>query len=51
MVDECRQANENWLNKQREEIESLEKQHKTKEVYDKVKEKEMYTERWRIYHR
>ena len=37
-VDECRQAKENWLNEQCEEIESLEKQHKTKEMYDKVKE-------------
>ena len=37
MVDECRQAKENWLNEQCEEIESLEKQHKTKEMYDKVK--------------
>ena len=38
IVDECRQAMENWLNEQCEEIESLEKQHKTKEMYDKVKE-------------
>ena len=38
IVDECRQAKENWLNEQCEEIESLEKQHKTKEMYDKVKE-------------
>ena len=30
IVDECRQAKENWLNEQCEEIESLEKQHKTK---------------------
>ena len=29
---------ENWLNEQCEEIESLEKQHKTKEMYDKVRE-------------
>ena len=38
IVDECRQAKENWLNEQCEEIESLEKQHKTKEMYAKVKE-------------
>ena len=38
IVDECRQAKENWLNEQCEEIESLEKQHKTKEMYDKVGE-------------
>ena len=38
IVDECRQAKENWLNEQCEEIESLEKQHKTKEMYNKVKE-------------
>ena len=34
----CRQAKENWLNEQCEEIKGLEKQHKTKEMYDKVKE-------------
>ena len=38
IVDKCRQAKENWLKEQCEEIESLEKQHKTKEMYDKVKE-------------
>ena len=38
IADECRQAKEKWLNEQCEEIESLEKQHKTKEMYDKVKE-------------
>ena len=38
IVNECRQAKENWLNEQCEEIESLEKQHKTKEMYGKVKE-------------
>ena len=38
IVDECRQAKENWLNEQCEEIESLEKQYKTKEMYDGVKE-------------
>ena len=38
IVDECRQAKENWLNEQYEEIESVEKQHNTKEMYDKVKE-------------
>ena len=38
IVDECRQGKENWLNEQYEDIESLEKQHKTKEMYDKVKE-------------
>ena len=38
IVDEYRQAKENWLNEQCEETESLEKQHKTKEMYDKVKE-------------
>ena len=38
IVDECRQAKENWLNERCEEIESLEKQHKTKERYDEVKE-------------
>ena len=38
IVDECRQAKENWLNEQYEEIENLEKQHKTKEMYGKVKE-------------
>ena len=37
-VDECRQTKENWLNEKCEEIGSLEKQHKTKEMYDKVKE-------------
>ena len=37
IVDECRQAKENWLNEQCEKTESLEKQHKTKEMYDKVK--------------
>ena len=30
IIDECRQAKENWLNEQCEEIESLEKQHKNK---------------------
>ena len=35
IVDECRQAKENWLNECCEEIERLEKQHKTKEMYDK----------------
>ena len=30
IVDECSQAKENWLNEQCEEIDSLEKQHKTK---------------------
>ena len=29
---------ENWLNEQCKEIESLEKRHKTKEMYDKKKE-------------
>ena len=38
IVEECRQTKENWLNEQCEEIESLEKQHKTKEMYDNVKE-------------
>ena len=38
IVDECRQAKENGLNEQFEEIESLERQHKTKDMYDKVKE-------------
>ena len=38
IVDECTQAKENWLNEQCEEIESLEKQHKTKEMFEKVKE-------------
>ena len=38
IVDECRQAKENWLTEQCEEIVSLEKQYKTKEMYDKVKE-------------
>ena len=38
IVDKCRQAKENWLNEQCEETESLKKQHKTKEMYDKVKE-------------
>ena len=38
IVDKCRQAKETWLNEQCQEIESLEKQHKTKEMYDKVKE-------------
>ena len=38
IVDEYRQAKENWLNEQCEEIESLEKQQKTKEMYDKVKQ-------------
>ena len=38
IVDKCRQAKENWLNEQCEEIESLEKQHKAKEMYNKVKE-------------
>ena len=38
IVGECRQAKENWLNEQCKEIESLEKQHKTKEMHDKVKE-------------
>ena len=37
IVDEWRQAKENQLNEQCEEIESLEKQYKTKK-YDKVKE-------------
>ena len=30
IVDECSQAKENWLNKQCKEIESIEKQHKTR---------------------
>ena len=30
IVDECREAKENWLNEQYEEIENLEKQHKQK---------------------
>ena len=38
IVDECRQAKENWLNEQCEEIESLEKQHKINQMYAKVKE-------------
>ena len=38
IIDECRQAKENWFNKQCEDIENLEKQHKTKEMYDKVKQ-------------
>ena len=38
IVDECRQAKGNWLNEQCEEIEGLGKQHKTKEMYNKVKE-------------
>ena len=38
IVYECRQAKESWLNEQCEEIESQKKQHKTKEMYDKVKE-------------
>ena len=33
IVDECRQAKENWLNEQCKEMESLEKQYKTKEMY------------------
>ena len=37
IVDECRQERK-LANEQCEEIESLEKQHKTKEMYDKVKE-------------
>ena len=32
IVDECMQEKENWLNEQCEEIESLEKQHKTRNV-------------------
>ena len=38
IIDECRQAKENWIHQQCEEIKSLEKQHKTKEMWDKVKE-------------
>ena len=38
IVDECRQAKENSLNEQCEEIKSLEKQDKTNEMYDKAKE-------------
>ena len=38
IVDDYSQAKENWLNEQCEEIESLEKQHKTKVMYDKLKE-------------
>ena len=37
IVDECRQAKENWLNEQCEEIESLEKQHKQKKCMIKWK--------------
>ena len=38
IVDECRQAKENWLYGQCKGTESLEKQHKRKEMYNKVKE-------------
>ena len=38
IVDECRQAKENWLNEQCEDTKSLEKWHKTKEMYDEMKE-------------
>ena len=37
IVDECRQAKENWLNEQCEETENLEKQYKTKVLYDEGK--------------
>ena len=39
IVDESRQAKENWLNEKEndKEIKNLEKQHKMKEMYDKVK--------------
>ena len=33
ILNECSQEKENWLNEQYEEIDSLEKQHKTKEMY------------------
>ena len=38
IVDECMDAKKNCINEQCEEIENLEKQHKTKEMYDKVKQ-------------
>ena len=38
IVNDCRLANENWLNEQCREVEDLERQFRTKEMHQKVKQ-------------